>query len=105
MKNHLEDQDMDHNGSMTIGKQKTQQEESEDDTPLLCTDGLQPNDTKNLKGIMDGQRDVVDTWTILQLLQNHTLQPCQDDEGVTTRSFFEAPRREESKKDVASGRF
>ena len=48
---------MDRNGSVTIGKQKTQQEESEDDTPLLCTDGLQTNDTKNLNGIMDGQKN------------------------------------------------
>ena len=64
-----EDQNMDHNdGSVTIGKQKTQQEDSEEDTTLLCTDGLQTNDTKNLNGIMDGQKNAVDTWTIWQLL-------------------------------------
>ena len=65
-----EDQDTDHNnGSMTIGKQKTQQEDSrEDTTTLLCTDGMQTNDIKNLNGISDGLKNIVDTWIYRQLL-------------------------------------
>ena len=53
--------------------------QQQDDTTLLCTDGLQTNDTKNLNGIMDGQKNTVDTWTILQLLKYHTLQPGQNE--------------------------
>ena len=53
---------------MIIGKQKAQQEDSEEDTIQFCTDGFKTNDTKNLNGVIDGQKNTVDIWTILQQL-------------------------------------
>ena len=73
---------------MTTGKQKTQKEDSEEEnTHLLCTDGVLTQNTENPSGIMDGQRNIVDTWTTLQLLISHTLQHGQKEQGITTCSF------------------
>ena len=59
---------------MTFGKKKTQQEDSEEDTTLSRADVFKTNNTKNLNGIMDGQKNTVDTWSILQLSRQNAMQ-------------------------------
>ena len=49
-------------------KRCKKEDAEEENTPLLCSDGLLTHNTENPNGIMDGQKSIADTWTIRQLL-------------------------------------
>ena len=75
--------------SVTIGDQKTRQEAySGKITAQICIDAIQTHKIKNPNDVTDGQRNILDTWTILQLLTYPTSPRGLNERGMTTCLFF-----------------
>ena len=72
-------------GNTTIGRQKTEQQvrRIENIVPF-CIDGRKTKRIENLNLLAAGQKNIVVTWIILQLLTYHTTQHGKNDQDMKT---------------------
>ena len=71
-------------GNTTVGRQKTQQKVRRENIVPFCIDGRKRKRVKNLNLLAVGEKNIVVTWTILQLLTYHTTQQGKSDQDMKT---------------------